>query len=247
MINGLLGRVIGILIVAVLIIILVLSFRGGDQVWDEDNIRLFISEQYSGSIQQINETIVDGQTVYEVDLLEATGLYQIVIDPATQTILSLTQLSKRENVTVEKDASQLEAISTEKVREIVNQTIEGDYSDMEITLRESGGNSIYDILVYQEEAYTEIVMDAQTGTINTITLREKGVENEQPPETLDVIGEEEAVRIALTHVAGKVDDVELEEENGRLVYEIEIEVGESEANVYIDAFTGELITIKWED
>lgn len=59
-----------------------------------------------------------------------------------------------------------------------------------------------------------------------------------------VISEQEARKIALKEFSGTIDDIELDEEDGRLIYEIEIEKGEQEAEIEIDAHTGEIIVIE---
>jgi uncharacterized membrane protein YkoI len=61
-----------------------------------------------------------------------------------------------------------------------------------------------------------------------------------------VISVERAIEIALEQFSGEVDEVELEEEDGRLIYEIEIEKGDDEAEVEIDAYTGEVLVVSIE-
>ncbi|MFK4997302.1 PepSY domain-containing protein [Bacillus sp. N9] len=60
----------------------------------------------------------------------------------------------------------------------------------------------------------------------------------------------EAIEIALATVQGQVDDVDLEESNGLSYYLVEIELendDEREATVHINAITGEVVTITWDD
>ena len=64
------------------------------------------------------------------------------------------------------------------------------------------------------------------------------------PEALNgAISPEEAVNIALTAATGDVEEVELESENGLLIYEVEL----SSAEVMIDAQTGEVLEVETED
>ncbi|WP_417898281.1 PepSY domain-containing protein [Bacillus haimaensis] len=68
---------------------------------------------------------------------------------------------------------------------------------------------------------------------------------EAPPPTM--LTEQQAMEIALQEVSGKVDDIELDEENGIKVYEVEIEVDEeTEALVIINAYTGEILSLTWD-
>src|SRR5699024_3104073 len=57
----------------------------------------------------------------------------------------------------------------------------------------------------------------------------------------------EASDIALKEFSGRINEVELEEEDGRLIYEVEIESGELEAEIEIDAHTGEVLVIEIDD
>ncbi|NBJ71221.1 MULTISPECIES: PepSY domain-containing protein [Clostridia] len=56
-----------------------------------------------------------------------------------------------------------------------------------------------------------------------------------------VISEEEAKKLALDEFAGTLDDLELDEDDGRFVYEVKIVHGQDEAEITIDAFTGEIL------
>jgi uncharacterized membrane protein YkoI len=57
------------------------------------------------------------------------------------------------------------------------------------------------------------------------------------------ISPEEAVNIALTAATGDVEEIEIESEAGRLIYEVEL----SSAEVMIDAQTGEVLEVEAED
>lgn len=63
----------------------------------------------------------------------------------------------------------------------------------------------------------------------------------QQEQNNDVISREEAKQIALNEFQGKVVEIELDEDDGRWVYEIEIEDGKYEAELELDAVTGEII------
>lgn len=58
---------------------------------------------------------------------------------------------------------------------------------------------------------------------------------------------EEAKEIALNEIPGTIDEVALDREDGLLVYEIEIKTNNGEAEVEVDAYTGEVVMISWDD
>lgn len=72
-------------------------------------------------------------------------------------------------------------------------------------------------------------------------------ETKKPDVKKTAIDPQRAIEIALDEFPGKVEDIELEDDDGRLIYEIEIEAGEKEAEFEIDAMTGEIIVIKIDD
>lgn len=73
------------------------------------------------------------------------------------------------------------------------------------------------------------------------------VESKEAKKQNTVIDKDEALEIALAEFPGEVDSIELDEEDGRLIYEIEIESGDEEAEFEIDAMTGEIIVIEIDD
>lgn len=70
---------------------------------------------------------------------------------------------------------------------------------------------------------------------------------EQKPEKRQgkkaVISREKAIQIALQQFSGTVEDVELDDDDGRLIYEVEIENSRGEAEVEIDAYTGKVLLV----
>lgn len=61
--------------------------------------------------------------------------------------------------------------------------------------------------------------------------------------TSKLITVEQAKEAALKEVQGTIDDIDLEKENGKVYYEVEIESGEADATVLIDAYTGKVLNV----
>ena len=61
--------------------------------------------------------------------------------------------------------------------------------------------------------------------------------------TSKMITVQQAKEIALKEVQGTIDDIELEKENGKVYYEVEIESAKVDATVLIDAYTGKVLTV----
>ncbi|MCJ0930396.1 PepSY domain-containing protein [Virgibacillus halodenitrificans] len=67
------------------------------------------------------------------------------------------------------------------------------------------------------------------------------VEKGKNKQSNGLIGMKKAEKIALDAFAGTIVSMELDEDDDRMIYEIEIENGEDEADVDIDAYTGEVL------
>jgi uncharacterized protein YpmB len=62
------------------------------------------------------------------------------------------------------------------------------------------------------------------------------------------LSEEQAIAIALTEVSGEVQEVELEKEDGVMIYEIEIlDAAGQEFEIEISADTGDVLEVEAED
>jgi uncharacterized membrane protein YkoI len=134
----------------------------------------------------------------------------------------------------------------------------------------SRGNGRYLITIELDDTGTyEVEIDAVTGKIEGMkrTKKQGGSrpehEPEQPsqPETpteapeksepdgkpASIITEKEAASIALSRVNGEIDDIELGEKGGISYYLVEVETEDDDATVQINAISGEVMSISWED
>lgn len=65
--------------------------------------------------------------------------------------------------------------------------------------------------------------------------------------TTSALSVEEAAKIATSEVNGTITEVEKEMEHGRLEYKFEIQSDQGEADVRVDAETGEITRVKFDD
>ncbi|MCT2535457.1 PepSY domain-containing protein [Aquibacillus koreensis] len=61
-----------------------------------------------------------------------------------------------------------------------------------------------------------------------------------------LISQKEAEKIALENFAGTIEELELDEDDNRLIYEIEIVNGKRQADIDIDAYTGKVLVLDIE-
>jgi uncharacterized membrane protein YkoI len=121
------------------------------------------------------------------------------------------------------------------------------------------GRLVYEIDIKNDDYEYEFKVDAQTGEIvknekderdgKKFNKAAQANSGEAKKEAVISIGE--AKDIALKEVSGKIDDIELERENGQLVYEVEIETeqhgDDDDVTVYVDAVTGKVLYVEWDD
>ena len=129
---------------------------------------------------------------------------------------------------------------------------------MEYELKVDGNSG--EILKLKEK---QIAAHHEEKPVHEIIELEKGSENVQEESTAEtkvekkdssskgkkntVIDASEAIAIAQNEFPGTVKEVELDEDDGRYIYEIEIEANDEEAEFEIDAMTGEIIVIEIDD
>lgn len=116
----------------------------------------------------------------------------------------------------------------------------------------------YEIDILKDNEKIEVEVNAGTGkavitereTVRTSTAETKGNEEETGKST-DLtnnstnITEKQAIEIAQAKAKGTLTDLELDEDDNRLLYEIEIRNGKMEYDFEIDAKTGDII--KYEE
>ncbi|TWI56181.1 PepSY domain-containing protein [Halalkalibacter nanhaiisediminis] len=240
------------------------NVKDGQDVYEiellaEAGIYEIIVDQYSGEILSLTHVLkreeVDPSKWEDEEVTSSTTL-------SHEEIRELVQRSVGEDVTILK--MELEEEDGQLIYDVKVRQSQGT-GEMEINARTG------EVLVYsltEEEVEPSSVKEVEPPPAQTQPpeqakeqkkedkkdKKDKKEEDKSSPKKEQQqykkpIGEKEAKRIALSKVAGKVEDIELDEDNGRLIYEIEIkaESEDIDAEVLIDAITGEVMTIIWED
>ena len=92
---------------------------------------------------------------------------------------------------------------------------------------------------------TTIAAASLNDNVNTTKKDDASVKTEVVKEKEELISPEKAIEIALTEQDGYVESVELEREHGYVYYEVDIE--NPDLDVYVDATTGEVLRVDWDD
>ena len=130
----------------------------------------------------------------------------------------------------------------------------------EVELEDEDGTIVYGIeVVSTDGTQQDVKVDAQTGKIVKVEAddEENGKENDEEENDTQSqaelakqakITEEQATKTALEKVPGTVNEVELEDENGTIVYGIEVVLTDgTQQDVKVDAQTGKIVKVEADD
>ncbi|KIL46776.1 PepSY domain-containing protein [Jeotgalibacillus soli] len=141
--------------------------------------------------------------------------------------------------------TQKEMLSIEEAKEIAVAKYGGYVESIE--LERENRVQVYDIDIENDGIEYDIDLDAYTGEFLKVKEeRDDDDDDKQTGEnalTDDVITQDEAISIALKAAPGTVVRVELDEDDGRIKYEIEIKTTDGEADIEIDAHTGDILEV----
>ncbi|MGM7634354.1 PepSY domain-containing protein [Bacillus sp. Hm123] len=122
-------------------------------------------------------------------------------------------------------------ITHDKAKKIALKSVKGKVTDVD--LERKNKQWVYEVEIRTTKGEQEVHVDAQTGKI----LAKSQVK----------ITRDQAKKIALAKVKGKVTEMELENKNGVWVYEVEVTTAKGETDMYINAQKGEISSIRHDN
>lgn len=153
-------------------------------------------------------------------------------------------------------AQDTKLLSMEEAKEIALAEYEGVIESFESD--KDWGKHIYEIEIDNGEIEYDLDMDAKTGEIlkaeedrdndddDRDDSNQSSANSDSAAENKNLISEEEAITIATEKVAGTVKEIERDEDDGRVEYEIEIRTDDGDADIEIDAETGEILSVDYD-
>ncbi|MCJ8008176.1 PepSY domain-containing protein [Lederbergia wuyishanensis] len=196
-----------------------------------DEASKLVKERYNGNVVQINKL----ENKYKVTFELETGTYVVEVNRKTGDVDSLTRTSQNN---LPENTMKTEA----EIRGLVKQQQNGDITNIEKKVEDDG--TYYYASIQQGSEETTYKIDAFNGKIMESTTQ-KG---KQPTTTNKILTKEKAAQIALKNVSGKVDDIEFEQSNGVTYFLVEVDrENDKDATVQINAISGEIMSITWDD
>ncbi|WP_226526810.1 PepSY domain-containing protein [Metabacillus niabensis] len=142
-----------------------------------------------------------------------------------------------------------ETIGIDKAKEAALKKVDGVIESVE--LENQNGQPVYEVEIDKDQKDYELYIDATTAKINRVDekvdddndadVNSKNVSNKA------IITEKEAIEIAKTKIDGELHENELDEDDGRYVYDMEFKTSLGEAEITIDAETKEILELELDD
>src|SRR5690625_201883 len=160
-------------------------------------------------------------------------------------VIMKDQTVKSEKVVNTEGATKAKSIlSIDEVKEIALAEQDGHIDDIE--LETDDGYTYYEVEIENHDAEYDIYIEAYTGEVLKVEIDDDN--NSKNNKALEnIISSEEAMKIAVDTVGGKVIELELDEDDNHYEYELELKTNNGEVEMTIDAVTGEILEQELDD
>ncbi|MGE8078909.1 PepSY domain-containing protein [Peribacillus loiseleuriae] len=193
------------------------AFTAPSSLLPEENVSQMIQQKYGGTIEDISVFQEKDKLNYSVKLLKGQIPYQVIVNGQTGEVLAMVKQS-----TTQKSAEQTPVEQTPVEQTPVEQT-PTEQTPVEQKPATPKMN--------QQASIAKSNKNNQTNAFSSSALQ-------------TIITVDQAIGIALEKVQGTIDEVELGEEDGQLVYEVEIKQSEKKkAEVIINPYSGKIESI----
>ncbi|WP_419957575.1 PepSY domain-containing protein [Psychrobacillus psychrotolerans] len=231
------GYIIGGVTLIILIVVGVLWLSPfSSKPLTEEELKSAALTKYPGEIIRTTKS----ENEYEIDMQMENGVYAISMDTNNGTILSLKQIATEEVPLA------VETLTEAQIKKKI-----ATQGEIQSVLFINEKTPYYEVVVHKGNVEFNLKVDPYNGAI--IDSSQAPVEAPVSTENI-LITEKEALTIAATHLKGIADDdAELHQPTGQPPYylvEVEIENGEEEdreAVVEVDAYTGKVKSVNWEN
>ncbi len=229
-------KLIIIISIFVLIIALVtfgyfVYFADNSNSMSEEDAKDFVRTNYGGTISSISQKDGESGVTFYIEFENDTGVYNIELNKKTSKVVSLSRQSVKDNT----QAASL--IQEEEAKKLIQDQINGDLLTIEETSQDS--TPYYSFIIKADAKDTAYLLNRQSGEIT----------EDSASGSTEYISKEKAEELALQEISGDITEIDLEEDDDfGLVYELEIETASNkEVKMYINAYTGEIESINWEN
>lgn len=140
-------------------------------------------------------------------------------------------------------------LSTDEVKKIALQEVAGTVEEIE--LERKSDKVVYEVDVEKDDVDYDLSIDAYSGEIYAIDRDDHDDDDVHSSNTdhnnQNIISQADAIEIAEKAVNGKMVKIEKDEDDGLITYEVELKTDRGEAEVDIDASTGKVLDVEWDN
>jgi uncharacterized membrane protein YkoI len=206
----------------------------------ESAIEIALGLSNGGVVENIELEEDDGRLYYEIEIRKENQEFEIVLDALTGQVL---EFEKDIDFEYDHINGSDEILDIKEISVIALDFTKGGVI-IEIELNFDDSKSTYEVIVRTETAEHILLINAHTGEI--IKAEYDRVDDKIISNNILSIKEIQDKVIELTD-GGLVKQIELEEDDGRLYYEIEIKRESQEIELVLDAYTGQVLEYENEN
>lgn len=219
-----------------------LSVSAGPDLTVND-VREKVQSQYPGEITELELTEEGKNPVYQVEIVIEGKEYELLIDGNSGEVLKLDEKLMAAN-----DKESTEAKTDTKIEKKTDAAESTKKEEDSLQIKEK--NAVVDDKAENKssDSKTEKQVDNQKKeTAKAESNPENKVVKEEPKSKpkakKTTITEQEAIDIALKQFSGSIKELDLDKDDGQLIYDIEVESSRGEAEIEIDAYTGKVLVV----
>jgi uncharacterized membrane protein YkoI len=148
---------------------------------------------------------------------------------------------------VNKTKNEKTILSTDEVKKIAVQEVAGVVEEIE--LENESGRLVYEVDIENDDVDYDLHIDAYSGEIYAIDRNDDDyvTPSNSGQNHKNIISQADAIAITEKAVNGKVVEIEKDEDDGLIKYEVELKTDRGEAEVEIDASSGKVLDVEWDD
>lgn len=208
------------------------SVASKDQLISLKEAKQLAAQKVGGVVTEIELDQENGRFVYEVDAVAKGVEYELHVNALSREVVIVEKSTDTKWTDKMITEEQAVAIAKGMVNAIVK----------DIELDKDDNRYYYDIELEDDNFEYEVKVNAITSEV--IKFDKEALDDDEYVQSEKLLTKEEAIAIAKKKANGTVEKIELDSDDNRKVYEIEMKDDEFEYEIDLDAATGEVLNFE---
>lgn len=206
-----------------------------------DEAKSIAVKEVDGKVTDVDQDREGPYVVYEVEVQTPNGEKEIEINGQTGKVL------KDEDDLLKEQAK----ITAQEAETIALGKVSGEMTDLDLDYDDRTAKVVYEVEVTHNGLEQDVKIDAVTGDVLHVQKDEDDHDDDRDDENINSsqvkVTAQKAESIAVKEVDGEVVSIELDEDDGVALYEIEVQSNKGEAEVTVSATNGDVLEVEWDD